>query len=342
MDHKRAIREVISHRNVRPVPYTIRFTVEAHENIRRYLGKDFDPVTYTGSYVVASHTNHGWEEVRPGYFRDYFGVVWNKTLDRTLGVVEDPPLKDFDFSEFRFPDPDRIPVYRFVKENNLKYPGRFHQLSIGFFLFERAWSLVGMENLMMRMMSDPGAVGELLDRIADYNIGIIKNAAGMGVDSMHFGDDWGTQKGLMIGADLWREFIKPRYQRICRAATSRGLIVSQHSCGQIEELIPDMIECGVSIFNPFQPEVMDIWKVREKYRGKITFWGGLSIQKTLPMGSPGDVRNETIRLIRDMAPGGGYILAPSHAITGDVPVENIMEFLRVVRTQENHIKSQIP
>ena len=75
-----------------PVPFTVKFTVEAKRNYSRFLGREFDPVLDTGSYVVVSHTNNGWEEIQPGYFRDYFGVVWNKTIDRTLGVVDSPPL----------------------------------------------------------------------------------------------------------------------------------------------------------------------------------------------------------------------------------------------------------
>ena len=134
---------------------------------------------------------------------------------------------------------------------------------------------------------------------------------------------------------MWREFVGPRFARICRAAKERGLLVSLHTCGNVEALIPDMIEAGVDVLDPFQPEAMDIAALRERYRGRLAFWGGLSVQQTLPFGSPEDVRRETRRLLATFAPGGGYILAPAHALTGDVPWENVLAFLEVARNQDH-------
>jgi uroporphyrinogen decarboxylase len=94
-----------------------------------------------------------------------------------------------------------------------------------------------------------------------------------------------------------------------------------------------MVAAGVQVFDPFQPEAMDIWAVRERYRGRLAFWGGLSVQRTLPFGTPDDVRRETRRLLTEMAPGGGYILSPSHSLTADIPPENVAAFLEVAREQ---------
>jgi len=334
MNYKNDFIKVIKHQEVRPVPHNIKFTVEAKQKFRDHLGRDFDPVKETGSYVVASHTNECWEEVRPGYYRDYFGVIWNKTVDKTLGVVDDPPLKNASFENFRFPDPDNIPVYEIIEKNNQKYPDRFHMVSIGFSLFERAWSLVGMENLMIYLLTEPGFIRELLDRITEYNIRVIENAALSGIDCVHLCDDWGSQTGLMISSDMWKEFIKPPFTRTCQVAKDNGLLVSLHSCGKVDELIPEMIEAGVDVFDPFQPEVMDIYAIREQFRNKLAFWGGLSVQKTFPYGSPQDVRAEAKKILTELAPGGGYILSPSHTLTGDVPVENILVFLDVAQNQK--------
>jgi uroporphyrinogen decarboxylase len=330
MSYKTDFIKVIKHQEVKPVPYSIKFTVEAKQKYREYLGKDFDPVKDTGSYVVASHTNDGWIEIQAGHFKDYFGVIWNKTVDKTLGVVDNPPLKAATFGDFKFPNPSNIPVYDFIRKNNEKYPDRFHMVSIGFALFERAWSLVGMENLMIYMLTEPDFVHELLDRITEYNIKVIENAAAIGVDCVHLGDDWGTQNGLMIGKDMWKEFIKPRFNKICQVAKNKGLLVSLHSCGKVDELFPDIIEAGVDVFDPFQPEVMDIFSLREQYRNELAFWGGLSVQKTLPYGTPEDVKTEAKKLLTQLAPGGGYIFSPSHSLTGDIPIENILAFFEAV------------
>ena len=122
--------KVLKHENVTPVPYSVKFTVESLARYKEYLNKPFDPVLDTGSYVVASHTNNGWKELKPGFYEDYFGAVWNKTIDKTLGVVDDPLLKEPTFGSYRFPDPDKLPVYKFIEDNNKKYPGHFHMVSI--------------------------------------------------------------------------------------------------------------------------------------------------------------------------------------------------------------------
>lgn len=333
MNFKNDFIKVLKHTEVHPVPFSVKFTVEALERYRNYLGRPFDPILDTGSYIIASHTNNGWEEVKPGYFKDYFGVIWNKTVDKTLGVVDDPILKTPGFNGFVCPDTENLPVYKLIEENNQKYPDHFHMVSIGFTLFERAWALTGMESLMIYMLMEPAFVHDLLDRITEYNLKLIETASSIGVDCLHTADDWASQNGLMISRELWLEFIGPRFKKICMSAKSKGLIVSHHCCGNVEDLIPDMIECGVDVFDPFQPEVMDIWKLREKYRGRISFWGGLSVQRTLPCGTRSEVESETLDLITRMAPGGGYVLSPSHSLTGDIPPENIEAFLKLANNQ---------
>lgn len=333
MTKKEAFKKVLNHEEIRPVPFSIKFTVEAKEKMTARQGAGFDPVIDTGSHVVASHTNNGWKEVAPGYFRDYFGVIWNKTKDRTLGMVDHPPISEPSLDGFVFPDPDSLPVYDFIAQNNARYPDHFHMVSIGFTLFERAWSLVGMEELMMYFITDPGFVHELLAKITGYNVGIIRKAAGLGVDCVHFGDDWGSQHGPLISPAMWREFIKEPFRQTCAAAKEAGLLVSLHCCGNVEAIMEDIVECGVDVFDPFQPEAMDVWKLREQYRGRLAFWGGLSVQHTMPYGTPDEVRAEARRLLDEMAPGGGYILAPAHSISGDVPVENIEAFLEIAQSQ---------
>jgi uroporphyrinogen decarboxylase len=194
-----------------------------------------------------------------------------------------------------------------------------------------------MTELMMYMMTEESFVRDLFGRITAYNNAVIKTAAAMGVDCVHFGDDWGTQQGLMISPDLWRALVRPFFKDSCDTAKQAGLLVSLHSCGNVAELIPDMIDCGVDVFDPFQPEAMDIWSIREEYRGRIAFWGGLSVQKTMPYGTPEDVSAETEKLIAEMAPGGGYILSPSHSLSGDVPAENIRAFLDTARGRQQRL-----
>ena len=114
---------------------------------------------------------------------------------------------------------------------------------------------------------------------------------------------------------------------------SINLYIGQHCCGKVESLLPDMIEVGIDVFDPFQPEVMDVFDIYRKFNGKIAFLGGLSIQKTLPYGSKNDVRNESTRLLEELGKDGGYIFSPSHALTEDIPNENIKELIHVAQNQ---------
>jgi uroporphyrinogen decarboxylase len=111
-----------------------------------------------------------------------------------------------------------------------------------------------------------------------------------------------------------------------------GKSVMIHSCGDVDELFDDLIAIGLDCFNPFQPEVMDVYALLPQYRGRLAFHGGLSTQRTLPFGSVEDVRAETRRLL-ELGRPGGYILAPAHDVEGDVPLENMLAMIEVVQQQ---------
>ena len=219
-----------------------------------------------------------------------------------------------------------------------RYGDRFRVFQIGFSLYERAWTLRGMMNLMMDFYDHPDFVHELLAAIADYNIMQIQEALKYDIDALYFGDDWGQQRGLQMGPRLWREFIYPQLKRMYGVVREAGKYIFIHSCGDVDELFDDLIAIGLDCFNPFQPEVMDVYALMRRYRGRLVFHGGLSTQRTLPYGTIEDVRQETERLLRAGA-AGGYIFAPAHAVEGDVPVENMVTMIETVKSQPGYVSS---
>ena len=184
----------------------------------------------------------------------------------------------------------------------------------------------------MDFIENPDFVKTLFNAIADYNIAQIKEALKYDIDAVHFGDDWGQQRGLQMGPDFWREFIKPVLRRMYAVAKDAGKFVTIHSCGDVDELFDDLIEIGLNCFNPFQPEVMDVEYLLKQYRGKLAFHGGLSTQKTLPYGTVEDVKAESQKLL-GLGKEGSYIFAPAHAVEGDVSLDNMLTFIEEVQRQ---------
>jgi len=188
---------------------------------------------------------------------------------------------------------------------------------------------------MLDFYDNPEFVHELLDLLADFNIAQVNEALKYDIDAVYFGDDWGQQRGLLVSRRTWDEFIRPRVARMYGAVRDAGKFVMNHSCGDVDELFDDLISLGLNCSNPFQPEVMDVDDLMDRYRGRLTFMGGLSTQQTLPNGSPEDVRRACENLL-SRGSAGSYIFAPAHAVQGDVSLENILAFIDAARGQEGY------
>ncbi len=269
--------------------------------------------------------------MRPGFWRDEFGVVWNRTVDKDIGVVAEYLLKGRSLEGYSFPDPDDPRRFQALPAFLDANRERFRCVNVGFSLFERAWTLRGMTELMVDMIEAPQFVDELLDAIVRFNLGILEQVLPLDIDAVLFGDDWGQQSGLLFGARLWRRFLKPRLAMMYGAVKRAGKAVMIHSCGKVQELFPELIELGLDVFNPFQPDVMDPYQMKRQFGDRLSFFGGVSVQTLLPRGTPQQVRDETRRLMDAIGRGGGFILAPSHDMPGDIPLENMLALIEAVR-----------
>lgn len=308
------------------VPWWFWFTHEAEAKLKRHYGvSSLDEVI--DSHVAGfSHAEGFFIEQPNRRVRDYFGVVWDRSIDEDIGVVENCVLPEPTLAHYRFPDPLPATAFAHLGQQVQQAGDRFRVFQIGFSLYERAWTLRGMENLMMDFVEQPQFVHDLLDAITEYNLMQVREAVKHDIDAVYFGDDWGQQCGLQMGYPLWREFIYPRLKRMYSAVREAGKYVMIHSCGDVDELFDDLIGIGLNCFNPFQPEVMDVRSLLAKYRGRLAFHGGLSTQRTLPYGSVEDVRRES-RMLLELGREGSYVFNAAHAVDGDVPVENIVAFV---------------
>ena len=186
----------------------------------------------------------------------------------------------------------------------------------------------------MDFYTNPEFVHQLLTAIADYNLKQVEKALEYDIDAVYFGDDWGRQQGLIMGYDLWKEFLYPQLERMYGFVRDHGKYVFIHSCGDVDELFDDLVDIGLNCFNPFQPEVMDTDDIFARYRGRLSFWGGLSTQRVLPFGSVQDVGKMTRHWI-DKGRQGSFVLAPAHAVEGDVPLENMLAMINIVQNQDD-------
>jgi uroporphyrinogen decarboxylase len=334
MTKRDIIKTVLDHGRPPYVPWSLRFTFEAKERLKEHFGPALE--TELDDHFLELGSDIGFfEELPDNRFRDVFGVTWNRTVDKDIGNVEGCVLPEPRFSDYAFPDPLDKRFFADIEDRIQRHGDRFRVFCIGFSLFERAWTLRGMETLLMDFYDNPEFVTGLFEKIADYNIAQIKKALQYDIDAVYFGDDWGQQRGLIMGPKIWRQFIKPVLKRMYTEVKSAGKYVLIHSCGDVDELFDDLVEIGLDCFNPFQPEVMDTDTLLEKYRGILSFHGGLSTQKILPYGSVDDVRRRTRHLI-EAGGNGGYIFSPAHAVEGDVCLENMLAFIEEIKNQAGY------
>ncbi|MDD3244167.1 MAG: uroporphyrinogen decarboxylase family protein [Eubacteriales bacterium] len=329
----------IQHRTTDVVPYQCDLTGQEAQRMAEYTRGELC-YALPGSHLVG-YAFPAWEEPvpgKPGFVKDAMGVTWNRTgADRDIGVIDTPVLPDPETMDYDFPPLDKARLRRGVEARMAQRGDRFFYAGIGFSMFERAWTLCSMQEVLIGMLAYPERLNHLLDSICEYDLQVLEVLLEYDPDGIYFGDDWGQQKGLIMGPAHWRQFIKPHMAALYSRAKAAGKCVIQHSCGDIREILPDLIDIGLDVYQTVQPEIYDLKLLKREYGKDLTFWGGISTQHILPNGTPQEVRQVTIDTLRIMAPGGGYIAAPTHAVPHDVPPENLLAMMDVFAHQEKYL-----
>ena len=330
MTRKERVIAAMSHQETDSFPYQMDCLSAAERKLKGWFG-DVDLNEVIGNHIAMFEPSYysifKTEDIDKTKFRDAFGAVWELKPNEDIGTVISNPLKEPTLKGYEFPDPEKVMelegVTSFLETNNDK----FLIGAIGFSLYERAWILRGIEPVLFDFLENPIFIEELFDRIFVFNLVISKRLCRFPVNAFHFGDDWGQQHGLIIDPEMWRSVFKKRLKKLYDAVHDAGVPVSIHSCGDITDIIPDLIEIGVNMITPLQAEALDFNFLKREYGKYLTFWGGVSTQRTMPYGTPDEVRTEIRKLKRILGKDGGYILAPSHELQGDVPLENMLAFI---------------
>ncbi|MFH1566878.1 MAG: uroporphyrinogen decarboxylase family protein [Gemmatimonadota bacterium] len=270
---------------------------------------------------------------------DEWGVWWRRGSFHHFAHIESPLRQVESLSQLEeYPWPDVDAPYRCAGLAEQVAALHDQGLAVAAFagsVFEQSWYLRGMDELMMDMLAEPERAHWILERTAHYQKVAAVAFARAGVDILITGDDVAMQEGLMMDRATWRAFLQPRLAATVAAARTvrPDLHVFYHSDGNVEPLIPDLIEVGIDILNPVQPECMDPAAIKAKYGDRLSFWGTVSVQHTMPQGTPDQVRAEVRQRIRTAGRGGGLILAPAHVLTPEVPWENIAAFFAAAGTE---------
>jgi len=351
MNSKERVLTALSHEEPDRVPIHIDFTPEAAEKLSGYLKlENATAEAYTGKVseiplVMGHDLLVAWHGIATSYYQheeseEYtceWGIGWRWIEfpnGRYTEIVRRPLADESNLSSFTCPDPAEDWRYDSAREL-LREHGATHAIVGGMpcTFFEAAWYLRGYEAFLTDMVFNKDFAHALLDKLYGFQLVTGTTLAKLGVDILWLGDDFGTQKSLIMSPGTWREFFKPRYARLIEAfrKIKPGVKIAYHSDGNIEQLLPEYIEIGVDILNAVQPKAMDPGHLKRRFGNKLSYWGTVDIQETMPFGTPEDVRREVKLRIQTVAPGGGLIIGPSHNIQPDVSLENVLAFYDAVR-----------
>jgi uroporphyrinogen decarboxylase len=322
MNSRELIKSALRHQPGQRVPYTINLTGEGYTAYGDDLLKTYASQDVWDDYHSGIISKNEAVSLAIGNFMFCTDCPWwswhnlsDDYLNNPDAPAEMPQTIGYGSYEAFFKK------IKYVRE---KYE-RYILITIWGSHWEKAYFSRGIENFLRDLAGNPEFSQCLLDEIIRKNMVMLENiVACPDIDGILLGSDWGTQANLIMSPRTWRKMIAPGEQKEYDLLKKYGKDVFVHSCGDIRLIMPDLVQMGVDGLNPVQPECMDLAELKEKYGQQITFWGGISTQRTLPYGTPAEVEAEVSEAIRIMSQNGGYITSPSQEIQTDVPYENLI------------------
>jgi len=309
MTSRELVKAAVHHQETGRVPYSISLCGDTWEKLAPLVPEESPGEFLDNDIEGVGIPWWGWDELAD----DWRGPATPTSLEKVMGTGDYGGLVDR------------------IKEQRQRSDKYFLVFMYGSH-FEKAYFARGFENMMADFAADPAWAQKFLARIVDRNMTMLENVMTIDeIDGILLGSDWGSQIDLLMSPAVWEDMIRPGEQREYDLIHSFGKDVWVHSCGKIDKVIPSLVEMGLDVLNPVQPECMDIRTLKADFGDKLAFWGGISTQSVLPFGTPDEVRAEARRVRDMMSRGGGYVFAPSQDIQSDVPPENIIALLEVAR-----------
>ena len=310
-------------------PVMERFSKETGmEQPEEYFDYDFRTFSFK-AHFGGGDPSVWHENLEPGVYFDEWGIGhWAGGAEASYEKMYPPLAKAKNVRDIEnFPSP--------IIETNVNTAAisAYHKRGYPVFgyagsIYEWSWWLRGMQNFMTDLILNPHIAEAIIQKVAGYTKELALQSAQAGIDVLCFYDDAGMQRGMQISPKLWRKFIKPQWQNIldtvrAKFPDTRFLL---HSCGNIRAIVPDIVDLGLDILHPIQPECMDFQEVKEHFGKHIVLCATISAQKTFPFGTPDEVRNE-VRRLKQICADNRCILCPSNAIQPETPWENIIAFV---------------
>ena len=294
--------------------------MNSHELIARTLNYEapervahsFEPSDFAHAHCTLESRATSWRKVGGDRWErtDEWGNTWGRVDPTSKGEVVRGVIQSWDdLDTYTFPQVDRKEAYQKVRETRRQEPNRWLIGHLPGFTFNIARKMRRFEQYLMDIMLDRDHVRVLHDRIDAMLTTMIEQYAEAGVDSVMFPEDWGTQKGTLINPSLWREEFYPRFCRLCDVAHRAGIKVFMHSCGQIEPIVPGLIDAGIDLLQFDQPDLhgIDTLAGRQE-KATITFWCPVDIQITLQTRDRGIIEAKVKEMLDKLWKGrGGFV-----------------------------------
>jgi uroporphyrinogen decarboxylase len=354
MKHRERVEMALNHERPDRCPMQVSFTPEFADRLRADMelqgkgvhnphggGNTYELERALGEDMLL--TSVGWAnsyymDSKP--YVDEWGVGWKiQRYETPFGQghyteIASHPLADAAaIPAYCPPDPNRPELYLDSERMLRDFKDEYWIVGVTVTtIFETAWALRGLEQMLLDMATDPDLANQIFEIPFQYHLTSAKKLVELGVDMVWTGDDMGAQHQMMISPRMWRTFFKPRMATFISElkTINPNVKVAYHTDGNVEPIIPELIEIGLDVLNPVQPASMDPAEIKQRYGKRLSFWGTIDEQWTLPFGSPQDVANEVRQRLETVGYDGGLILAPTHHVQLDTPLENFWAMVNTI------------